>query len=81
MNHTFRILTVLGMAGCLGLVACSKEPATPQPTVKDTERPETRSIEAADAVGYNGKAIRQKLDKSLDANDAAKQKIDQAVDQ
>lgn len=49
------------------LVACSKEPPPSKP---DTGRPETRSLEAADAVGYNGKAIRKKVDGALDANDA-----------
>ena len=82
MNHTFRILTLSMITSCftVGLVACSKEP-TPQPIVHDTGRPETRSIEAADAIGYNGKAIRQKLDKSLDANDAATKKMDQDANQ
>ncbi|MDO9177816.1 MAG: hypothetical protein Q7U16_05765 [Agitococcus sp.] len=49
------------------LSACSQEPPPVKP---DTGRPETRSIEAADAVGYNGKEIRKKVDGALDANDA-----------
>jgi hypothetical protein len=57
---------ILAAAALLG--ACGKEPPPRAPTV-DTGRPETRSIEAADAAGYNGKLIRQKVDNSLNAND------------
>ena len=49
------------------MAACSKEPPPPKP---DTGRPETRSLEAADAIGYNGEAVRTKVDGALDANDA-----------
>lgn len=82
MNHTVRMLTMLGMVGCLGfgIVACSKE-EPPKPIVSDKGRPETRSIEAANAVGYNGTAMRQKVDKALDANDAANKKMDQEANQ
>lgn len=82
MDRTFRMFTMLGMVGCLGfgIVACSKE-QPPKPIVSDTGRPETRSVEAANAVGYNGSAMRQKLDKALDANDAMTKKMDQAAEQ
>lgn len=82
MNQTFRQLTMLGMVGCLafGIVACTKE-EPPKPIVSDTGRPETRSVEAANAVGYDGTAMRQKLDKSLDANDAMNQKMSQEAEQ
>lgn len=82
MNQTFRMLTMLGMVGCLGfgVIACSKQ-EPPKPIVSDTGRPETRSVEAANAVGYNGTAMRQKLDKTLDANDAQTQKMNQAAEQ
>ncbi len=61
--------------------SCSKAPPPPKPTVADTGRPETRSLEAADAIGYNGKEVRHKLDKALDANDATTKQIDQAAEQ
>ncbi len=82
MNHTVRILTVLGMVGCLGfgVAACSKEEPR-KPIISDTGRPETRSVEAANAIGYNGTAMRKKLDKALDANDGQTQKMNQAADQ
>jgi len=78
MNHTFWMFTMLGCLG-LGVVGCTKE--APKPVISDTGRPETRSVEAANAVGYNGTAMRQKLDKALDANDAQTQKMNQAAEQ
>ena len=82
MNDAFRMLTTLGMVGCLGfsIVACTKE-APPKPIISDTGRPETRSVEAANAVGYNGTAMRKKLDKALDANDAEAKRMNQAAEQ
>ena len=57
--------------------ACSKEP----PPKPDTGRPETRSLEAADAVGYNGQAIRKKVDGALDANDAHNAELEKQIEQ
>jgi poly(3-hydroxybutyrate) depolymerase len=80
MNNRWRIFALIGVVASLAVTACSK-PEQPKPIISDTGRPETRSVEAANAVGYNGTAIRQKLDKALDANDAETKKIDQAADQ
>ncbi len=60
------------------MAACSKEPPPPKP---DTGRPETRSLEAADAIGYNGKAIRKKVDGALDANDAHNAQLEKEMQQ
>jgi poly(3-hydroxybutyrate) depolymerase len=80
MNNRLRIFAVIAMVAGLGVAACSK-PEPPKPIISKTGRPETRSVEALNAVGYNGTAIRQKLDKALDANDAQTQKMNQAADQ
>lgn len=82
MKQKIHLLIGFYMASCLGfgIVGCSK-PEPPKPIVSETGRPETRSVEAANAIGYNGTAMRQKLDKALDANDAQAQKMDQAADQ
>lgn len=80
MVSRLHFYAVIGMVASLGVVACSK-PEPPKPIISERGRPETRSVEAANAVGYNGTALRQKLDKALDANDARTQKIDQATDQ
>ncbi len=60
------------------LAACSKEPPPPSPAV-DHGRPETRSLEAADPMGYNGHAVREKVDSALNANDAANAQLEQAA--
>ncbi len=60
--------------------ACSKE-SPPQPVVQDTGRADTRSIEAANTVGYNGTAMRQKVDQSLNAKDAVTQQMNDAANQ
>lgn len=73
-------IIAIGIGLGLVVVACSK-PEPVKPIVSDTGRPETRSVEAVNAIGYNGTAMRQKLDQSLDANDAQNQKMDQAANQ
>jgi hypothetical protein len=50
-----------------------------KPQAADQGRKETKSLEAADAVGYEGKAIRKKVDAALDANDARKGQLDQEM--
>lgn len=57
------------------LTACQQQ--EPVKTEVDTGRPETRSIEAADSLGYNGKEIRKKVDGALDANDAHNAQLEQ----
>jgi PBP1b-binding outer membrane lipoprotein LpoB len=66
-------MQLMALMGTLFVAACSEPP--PPKTVIDTGRPETKSLEAADAIGYNGKAIRQKVDKGLDANDANNERM------
>ena len=73
-----RVITLSLLA--LLTAACSPEPTPPQ-AQPDTGRPETRSLEAASAVGYDGKAIRQKVDKGLDANDEYNRKLQEQADQ
>lgn len=82
MNNGIRVFAVLGTIAVfgMGMAACTKQ-EPPKPIVSDTGRPETRSVEAANAIGYNGTAMRQKLDKALDANDAQAKKMDQAANQ
>ncbi|MBH1969744.1 hypothetical protein FK216_00870 [Moraxellaceae bacterium AER2_44_116] len=60
------------------MAACNKEPTPPKP---DTGRPETRSLEAADAIGYNGKEIRKKVDGALNANDAHNAELEKEMQQ
>jgi hypothetical protein len=64
------------IAGVMLLASCSKEPPPVTPKA-DTGRPETRNIGGADAMGYNGKAIRQQLDNSLDTTDDYNKKLEE----
>jgi len=80
MNSRFKkvIIPVLTLS-LMMLAACSDPP--PPKTVNDTGRAETRSLEAADAMGYNGKAVRQKVDGALNANDAHNAELEQQMQQ
>lgn len=70
---------VISFICLLILTACQQQ--EPVKTEVDTGRPETRSIEAADAMGYNGKEIRNKVDGALDANDAHNAQLEQMNNQ
>lgn len=72
-------IKIMGVAVIVLLQACSQEP--PPAKAPDTGRPETRNIEAADAMGYNGKAIRKKVDGALDANDAHNAELEKQMQQ
>ena len=54
---------------CLILAACSKQPEAPLVSQKNTGRPETKTLEAATVVGYDGKAVRNSVDTTLNKND------------
>ncbi len=60
-----------------GLVACGSE-ADPKPVEKDTGREETKKVEALDAVGYDGSAIRKSIDKTLDKQDERNKELEEA---
>jgi len=64
------LLTVL-LAGCN-----SSQPPAPE---KYQGRQETKKLEGASAVGYDGTAIRKNVDSSLNKNDEHNQNLDNAV--
>lgn len=70
------ILSILVLSACS---APAPPPATNNQT-QDAGRPETKSIQAADAVGYDGAAIRGKVDAALDQNDQRAADIDAQID-
>jgi hypothetical protein len=53
----------------------------PAPKAKDTPqgRAETKSVEGATAVGYNGSQMRKKIDKVLDQNDERNKEIEKGA--
>lgn len=61
------------------LAACDSGPNVLKGKDKDQGREETKMIEAVDAVGYDGKAIRQKLDKVLDDNERRNRELEMAA--
>ena len=67
---------VAGAVLILTLSACSPPPE-PTPPPPDTGRPETRSIEGADALGFAGKPIRKKIDKAIDTVQQRPQQLEQ----
>ena len=42
-------------------------------------RPETVNVQALDAVGYSGTAVRKSVDKVLDRNDQRNQELEKAL--
>ncbi len=78
--HHYRTLSLVLISALLG--ACN-EPAPPpaaNPQTQDAGRSETKSIQAADAVGYDGTAIRGKVDAALDQNEQRAADIDAQID-
>jgi hypothetical protein len=63
-------MKALLLALSLALVAChSKDEPPPVDKPKAEGRAETKSIRNTQAIGYDGKAIADKLDAALDKND------------
>jgi hypothetical protein len=73
MNY-LKIMTLISLL----LAGCSSSSQTPVPE-KSQGRPETKTIEGASAVGYDGKAIRKSVDTNLNRNDEHNQELDKAL--
>lgn len=65
----------------LALAACGSEEAPPPGRDAPQGREETRGIRNAEAVGYSGDAIADKVDASLDASEQRKREMDAAAAQ
>lgn len=61
------------------LAACSA-PEEPPPDAPPGGRAETQSIRNTDAVGYEGKAVADKVDQALDKNDEQVKKTAQEAE-
>ena len=66
---------LLGYAIATLLVGCTSSQQQ-QSAEKDLGRPETKKLEAATAVGYDGAAIRKNVDNSLNKNDDRTKEVD-----
>ena len=61
-------------------VGCKEKPKAVEPKDKDEARQSTKTLEAADLVGYDGKRLRKTTDRVLDANDKRNQDIQKKLD-
>lgn len=59
-----------------GLLAACDDPSPPPERATPQGREETRSIRNAEAVGYSGNAIADRIDASLDASEQRKAEMD-----
>ncbi|PYL66294.1 MAG: hypothetical protein DMF20_06950 [Verrucomicrobia bacterium] len=59
---------------------CNEKPKAIDPIGKDEARQSTKTLEAADLVGYDGKHLRKTTDRVLDANDKHNQDIQKTLD-
>ena len=59
---------------------CKEKPKAVEPKDKDEARQSTKTLEAADLVGYDGKRLKKTTDRVLDANDKHNQDIQKTLD-
>jgi len=72
MGHKF----LLGVMIVALLFGCSK---AEEPTSKYEGRSESKKLQAADAVGYDGAAIRKNVDNTLNKTDQHNEATDKAL--
>ncbi len=78
--HHCRTLSLVLITVLLGACSAPAPPPAANTQTQDAGRPETKSIQVADAVGYDGTAIRGKVDAALDQNDQHAADIDAQID-
>ncbi|MES2489832.1 MAG: hypothetical protein V4607_08565 [Pseudomonadota bacterium] len=76
MRH---IVTPIIIVSSLLFSACDRSPPVTPIAQERQGREETQGIRNADAIGYAGSAIADKVDGALNANDNQKAKTDQAL--
>ena len=77
---TSLFLTAL-LSAAMGLAACQKKDEPPPVEKPKAEgRAETRSIRNTQAIGYDGRAIADKVDTALDKNEQAARDMQKAAD-
>jgi hypothetical protein len=74
-----KLITTVVLAILL-FVGCKEKPKAVKPKEKDEARQNTKTLEAADLVGYDGKRLRKTTDRVLDANDKRNQDIQKTLD-
>ena len=78
MKHFYRLSLFLFVM--LFVLSCGS--GNPAPKAKGTPegRSETKVVEGASAVGYDGSQMRKKIDKVLDRNDERNKEIEKGAD-
>jgi len=74
---------IIGCLGVLALAACGDEPSEPddgKQQSSDQGREETKKVEALDAVGHDGGAVRKHIDQNLDQIDERNAEMEQTID-
>ena len=74
-----KLITTVVLAIFL-FVACNEKPKAVEPKEKDEARQSTKTLEAADLIGYDGKRLRKTTDRVLDANDKRNKDIQKTLD-
>jgi PBP1b-binding outer membrane lipoprotein LpoB len=76
-SHIAMLATALLLTGCVN-------PNPPVQTAEDAEkyqgREETKALQNADNIGYDGTGIQKKLDKALDQNDQRAADLNNQID-
>jgi uncharacterized lipoprotein YajG len=75
--------SIIPLAAVLALATagCGRQPQPQQQPPAPPPRPETKAVEASSLVGYDGKAIRSKVDNVLNKNDERNKDLDDAMKQ
>jgi hypothetical protein len=69
-------MRILVLAAAVLLAACQSDDPPPPPEAQDG-RAETQSIRNTQAIGYDGKAIADKVDDTLNKNDERVRQVEQ----
>jgi hypothetical protein len=80
MKIAFIVLSLV-LAFMLGCGADKSKSSDSGSTEPSAGRSDTRAIEAASAVGYDGSAMRRSVDKALNQNDARNAEQQKAIEQ
>lgn len=63
------------------IAACTSAPQEPAAAKVEQGRPETKKLEGASAVGYDGKAVRGAVDSTLNKNDTHNSDLDKQLNE
>lgn len=62
---------------CVALCGCGSEKEKPQ--AEEKGRPDTKAVEAARAVGYDGKQMRKAVDKALNGTEERNRELEKVT--